>query len=228
MAPRIALAVTLLAAALPSFADDRNPQPVQTATTQRIDFAPGGLIRLNDSYGDLFVSAWDQPQVELTVTKSLPLLGDSAHPERARQRLEEVNVAAEKRSATELVVSTIRRKRAGRVMLKYEIRVPRTSRLAMHHGAGFVLVDGVTGNIEATCRRGDIVLMLPQDGQYGIDAKSKFGAVTSDFAGVTKLARYRMGERFSAEKPLPASRLYLRVGLGGIAIKPIPPAPSTP
>ena len=47
-----------------------------------------------------------------------------------------------------------------KISVDYEIRVPRDSRLEIHHGTGQVLLANITGDIEATGHRGDILLML--------------------------------------------------------------------
>src|SRR5258708_7863098 len=106
-------------------------------------------------------------------------LAQRRHPDKAKQRLEGLRVVAERRSATELAISTTK----SSLGIEYEIRVPRNSSLAIHHRVGFVSISGVTGDIDATCRRGDLVLWLPQKGSYAIDARSKVGTVASDFPG---------------------------------------------
>ena len=68
-------------------------------------------------------------------------------------------------------------------MIDYQIHVPRDSKLVIHSVSNYILVSHVSGEIEATCSRGDIVVMLPDAGPYSIDAKSKFGNVLSDFEG---------------------------------------------
>jgi len=70
------------------------------------------------------------------------------------------------------------------VALEYRIRAPRNSHLEINH-AGYISVAGMTGDINATDRRGDIVLMLPDLAAYTIDAHTKAGLVTSDVAAVT-------------------------------------------
>ena len=91
----------------------------------------------------------------------------------------------------------------------------------IHHGAGYLMVSRISGDIEASSRSGDIVLMLPDPGPYSIDAKSKFGSVSSDFAGTTHRKRL-VGEQFASANPPPSHRIYLRMGLGGITIKEVP------
>jgi hypothetical protein len=217
-----------LATILPLFADDGAKQAVQVTTSERVNFAPGGLIRFDDSYGDLNVQGWDRPEVEIKVIKSLSRYYTPKQREKAAARLERIHIAIQRASDTELKISTspvfhlFRPRTNGGVMVEYQVRVPYDSRLAIHHGGGNILVSNVTGDIEATSSRGDILLMLPEKGKYSIDAKSKMGTVSSDFAGDTHVRRYLVGERYASDTPAPARRIYLRMGFGGIAIKAVP------
>jgi hypothetical protein len=188
-----------------------------------MDFAPGGAIHIDGSYGILHVDGWDRPEVAVTVTKSLPYGYERKHPDKAKQRLEGLRVVAERTSATELTISTTK----SSLGIEYEIRVPRNSSLAIHHHVGFVSISGVTGDIDATCRRGDLVLWLPQKGSYAIDARSKVGTVASDFPG-TFAVRYLIGQRYSHMDASPSRRIHLRTRFGGITIQPILPESEAP
>jgi hypothetical protein len=173
---------------------------------------------------------------------------ESAQSQRAAQHMESLRVVTERRSPTELVISTVvpsrpklfargqdfhpaslvlPRKNRGGVMLEYHVLVPRKSRLVIHHGAGNVLVRDVTGDIEAACRMGDILLWLSSSGTYSIDARSRAGTVSSGFAG-SNHSHYLFGQAFTSADPAPAQRLHLRVGFGGITIKPILPESEMP
>jgi len=209
-------------------------QQVQASNTERMSFPPGGMIRIHYSYGDLRVKAWDLPEVEIDEIKAMPYNYKLKQPDEASRHLDNVHILTERKSSVELVISTILptrsgllspflpRKTAGGVMIEYEIHVPRDSNLVIHHGTGSVLVSDVTGNIEATCSRGDIVLMLPETGAYSFDAKSKLGTVISDFEGTSRLRRYRLGESYANGRS-PSSMIRLRVGFGGVTIKAVPP-----
>ena len=105
--------------------------------------------------------------------------------------------------------------------------MPRDARLVIHHGAGFVSVSRVSGDMEVTSHSGDIVLFLPDPGPYSIDAKSTAGGVSSDFEGTTHRTRF-VGEEFAAGDAPSSRRIFLRMGLGDIAIKDVPPAPVAP
>jgi hypothetical protein len=192
-------------------------QRVEKTKTERVSFEPGGIIRVNGSYGSLNVEGWDRPEVEITVVKSTQQYYGPRQREKAGTRLERAHISTDRVSGTELVISTHQDRQ---ISVDYEIRVPRASRLDIHHGTGQVLVANITGDIEATGHRGDILLMLPDTAAYSIDAKTKVGVVTSDFAGDLHKRRYLLGERFAS--PSASHRIYLRVSFGGITIKSVP------
>jgi len=219
-----------LASSLP--ADEALKPPVQITSTEHLDFPPGGLIHVNGSYGDLYIEGWDQPQVEMSVTKFMPFNYEPGHPQRSAQHLEQVGVETLRRSPSELDISInlprrsvplpLARKTTGGVRLECHLRVPRNSRLVIRHDAGMVSVADITGDIQARCQRGDIILWLPSAGRYDIDAKNKLGKVSSDFPGTSK-RRFLVGQKFASAGSAPAQRLFLRMGFGGITLKPILP-----
>jgi hypothetical protein len=216
-------------ATAPLTADGETIQrPQQVSSTERVSFAPGGTIRFNNSFGDLYVEGWDQPQVEMTLIKSFD---DYQPPKNGAERLERVQFTTEHPSANELAIGTAIPSRGffrhpfggkGDVTVRYELRVPSDSHLVIHHGGGNLLIGNVTGGIEATNREGDIVLMLPASGPYAIDARSKMGTVISDFAGKAHV-RYFIGERFAGDEANAPRKIFLRVGFGGITIQEVPP-----
>ncbi len=230
--------ITLLGVMLPASGAGGIKQPPQTTTTDRVNFAPGGTIRIDGSYGDLSVEGWGRPEVEVTVIKTLPYGYKAKQQEQATAHLERVRIVTLHESPRELSISTelpsrrhawippFTRHTTGGVGVQYEIHVPRDSRLEIHHGTGFVSVSGVAADIETKAARGDILLWLPA-GSYSIDAKTKFGIVSSDLDG-DAVNRYLIGERFTRATPPPAHRLHLRMGFGGITIKEIPPEAETP
>jgi hypothetical protein len=198
-------------------------QRVEVTKTERVSFAPGGTIRINGSYGTLNIEGWDRPEVEITVVKSTQNYYGPKQREKAAPLLERARISTERVSDTELTIST---RQYRKISVDYEIRVPRDSRLDIHHGAGQLLVANVTGDIQATGHRGDILLMLPDTAAYSIDAKTKVGVVTSDFAGDLHKRWYLLGERFAG--PAALHRVYLRMSLGGITIKSVPPEAEPP
>jgi len=204
--------------ALPLFGDENLKPPAQTVKTEHFDFAPGGMIRVSESNGDLYIEAWDEPRVEMTVTKFLAYGLESESAERATERLEGLKVTAEKKSASELIIST----KPKSVRLELELRVPRNSQLDIHHHVGNVSISGVIGDIRAACGRGDIFLWLPSEGAYEVDARNRFGKVSSDFPGASR-SSFLIGQSFRSPGSTPVRKLYLRMGFGGITLKPILP-----
>lgn len=220
---------------VPLFADTATTQPVEVTSTEHVSFAPGGTIRLKDSFGYLSVEGWDQSDVEVTVVRSM---GYDPRPARqATQRMEGVHIVTAHGADNELTISTTRPAHPSRfkhpfgtgreAVVEYRIRVPRNSHLVMDHADGYVSVTGVTGNIEASDRRGDIVLMLPDLAKCSIEARTKAGVVTADVPGAIH-RKHLMGENFSRGDASLTRRLSLRMGFGGITIKEIPPEAIAP
>lgn len=85
----------------------------------------------------------------------------------------------------------------------------------------------MTGNIEATSPRGDIILMVPDLAKCVIDAHTKIGVVTSDVGGATR-RKHLFGENFTHGDASLSRRLSLQMGFGGITIKETPPESMTP
>jgi hypothetical protein len=236
MKSKLALAVvplTLLGTILPVFGESAITPPPEKTTTERVDFAPGGTVRIDGSYGDLNIEGWDRPIVEVTVIKTLPYGHKAKQPDQGAPELDRVRIVTEHKSPPEVTISTalpsrhlpwmppFTRHTTGGVMVQYEIHVPRDSRLAIHHGTGAVSVNNVAGDIDASVGRGDILLWL-SPGSYSLDARTKFGIVSSDLQG-TAHNRHLIGESFARDNPPPSHRLHLRMGFGGITLKEILP-----
>jgi len=197
----------------------------QLTNTEHVAFAPGGTIHLNNTYGEVIVEGWDHPEVEITVVKSMRF--GLMPSDETTKHLESIRIATERRSDTELAITTTLPTRAKRflllprntkagVTLEYQIHVPSDSRLSIHHGTGMVSVTGVSGDLDATVGRGDIMLWL-KPASYSIDAKVKFGHVSSEFEG-DALSQYLIGQRFTHGESTATHRLHLRMGFGGITI----------
>jgi hypothetical protein len=240
MTPKIvfvAVPLALVGMTLPLSGEGGIKPPPEKATTERASFAPGGTIRIDGSYGDLNVEGWDRPEVEVTVIKSLPYGYKPKQPDQSAADLDRVRILTEHKSPTGLTISTVLPSRSawlppftrhttGGVTVKYEIHVPRDSRLAIHHGTGSVSVSGVTGDIDVRAGRGDILLWLPP-GSYSLDARTKFGIVSSDLEGAAH-NKYLIGESFVQANPPPSHRLHVRMGFGGITLKRMLPESQAP
>jgi hypothetical protein len=225
----------LLAGSALIFAQDAASQKVQVTHTERADFPAGGLLQFKDSMGELTVEGWDRPDVEITTIKSTKDVFPAGQREKLSAELEKVKISVEHQGEG-LTVTTVvpQHHRAGPSVsfdLEYRVKAPTNARLTVVHGAGEVHVDNLTSDIRATIGKGEITLHLPQENQYGIDAKSKLGAVISDFPGHGKRLRWSFAHTFVQETK-GAHTLYLRAGFGDIVIlkyrQPALPASAAP
>jgi hypothetical protein len=206
-------------------------QGIEAVTTDRVEFASGGAIRI-DASGELNVEGWDQPAVEITLTRTLFRPGTPKEREEAKARLDGIRIVTEKNGEGELVISTKARSRKlfttfrgkTEVNLDYRIKVPHDSRLFIRNDIGDVVIYGVGGNIDASDRIGSIVLQLPEQGSYSIDAKSRMGGVNSDFTG-NYHHPYLLGQSYVEAPKAPGHKVRLRVGIGGIEIQRTAPTP---
>jgi hypothetical protein len=221
-------------------------QSFEVTSTERVNFLPGGTIRLVNSYGYLTVEGWDEPEVEVTVTKSTDHFFDPAEKQQAERRFDQVRVVTERRSDKELAISTIlpARNRLFRsvlpldriiltkplvpnnrrgVMVEYKVLVPRDSRLVVRHDTGYVWVSDVTGDIDVNSRTGDMIVMLPDTVPYSVDARTRLGSVSSDATGKGQY-RFVAGTHFAYANQTPSRRVSLRTGCGSITIKSVPPS----
>jgi len=191
-------------------------QKMPVTNTERMDFPSGGTLRLTKSTGMVTVEAWDRPDVEITTITSI----------------NKVRVAGE-RHGDELVITTDFPHRAfPRIDLEYRIKVPSFARLIANHDDGDVNIDGLVGDIQVTLHQGEIMLHLPQEGRYNVNAKSQFGNVNSDFPGPEKRRWWLLGHRSENADSHAAHKLDLRVEFGDIVILktrvPAPPGPLIP
>jgi len=217
--------LAFLAIAAPVFSADVGSRLTHKSSTQTVPFQAGGTIQLNHSFGELWVEGWDRPEVEITLTKSPDELY-GANGQGATKLLDDVTVTVNRHSDSELEISTsvghFSRWRhpfseVGDLMMEFLVRAPRNAKLVVHHKDGTVLISNMLGDIDATGRSGDIVVLLPEGGKYAIDAKSQLGTLSSDFEG--SLHHIFWSSEFRLEAPAPAHRIRLRMAVGGIEIK---------
>jgi hypothetical protein len=187
----------------------------QSTETQRMDFHSGGTLRLQKSVGLLSVDGWDQPGIEIITIKT----GGS---EKARDR---TRVTAARRGNDIVVTTSVAQnplplrpfEGIRPVSLEYRIRLPRFARLNIDHRSGEVNVTDILGDIRITDGMGQIALSLPEAGEYAIDARSRLGAVDSDFPGRER-KKLKYGHAFVSQSNNGAQHLYLRIGFGDITI----------
>ena len=239
LAVEIGSGAMLLAADAPK--QDELKQRAQASHTQLIGLPSGGTLRFVNARGTLTVEAWDRPEVEITTIKSTKGEFGASERDRAAKKLDAVTVTAEVRG-NELVVTTSypRRRLLPRPFsdaskrdfdLEYRIKAPAATRIVdERHDVGEVNIDGLTGDIDVSLLQGEIMLHLPENGRYDIDAKTQAGSVSSDFPGEEKRRRWFIGHRFAPGGSGAPHRLNLRVGFGDIVLLTIrvPKAPEPP
>lgn len=226
----------LLAANEPGEAGPKQAAPKQKAPkekarvskTERIDFPPGGTLRFTNSVGVLTVEAWDRPDVEMTTIKSSKVELDARGREKATHDLEKVTVAAERHGDGLVVATAFPAHRPFRLPyplsgepnfdMEYQIKAPANARIVVEHTLGDVNIDGLAGDIQVKVAQGEILLHLPQEEKYTIDAKSDFGSVNSDFSELEKRTGWLLGHKSVDEDAAAPHKLNLKVGFGDIVI----------
>jgi hypothetical protein len=214
-------------------AQDQLPakQQARISTTEKFEFGKNGTIQIIDSFGSVHVEGWDQPEIELTVTRASQKKYEAKDLPKRLKDLERIKVVVERVSESSMLVirTTFPARTPTRMMrgksnldLDYKIKVPRTCRLFIKHDIGEVVVSNIDNDIEATNRIGELALHLPEDGKYAVDAKVKIGDVSSAFGPETHRQKL-VGARMQNDSPADARRLYLRVGIGDIHVEKLAP-----
>jgi hypothetical protein len=234
------LAIGLRAGCL--FAADAPKQKVQESKTEHVDFPSGGVLRFKHSVGVLTVEAWDQPGVEITTIRTTKREFDANGRASGTQQLEKVKVATA-RHDDELVITTefpahrpfgLPYPLSGNTGfdLEYRIKAPANTRIVADHTLGQVNIDGLVGDVQVSLAQGEILLHLPEDQQYSINAKSSSGSVNSDFSTPERRNGWPLGHHSVKENSAAPHKLDLKVGFGDIVIlktrAPKFPVPLTP
>lgn len=173
--------------------------------------------------------------IKSTKTAVSTKTGDAKDRDAANKLLEKVKITTE-RKGDELTVSTAFPKHSKLARpfvgftdfdLEYRIHVPRTARLDVDEYMGEVHIENTTADIRAVEGLGEITVRVPE-GMYAIDARSKIGAVNSDFAGNGRQLKWWVvewpGQAFTsspgaaASAPASAQKMFLRTGYGDIVI----------
>lgn len=213
-------------------ADDVTPQKVQVSKTDHMDFPASGVLRVNNSAGELTVEGWDRPEVEITTVKSTTMPYAPQDREKAVKELDSVHVETH-REGNELVIETDfpgGRFRSGLFGgtagfdLDYRIKVPTSTRLIVDHGVGEVHVEDLTGDIEIAVHEGEITLGLPEQARYAIHAKTNCGSIVSDFPGKENGRFWFIGHQVEHDDSSAPHQLNLKISYGDIIIlkTPIP------
>ncbi len=199
-------------------------EPAETIDMQQALFSSGGILEMKDSMGDVEVTGWEQPQIEVTVTKSTSRRYAPEEMEKGLAQLERIVVTTDQVTDNHIVIRTecppsnlFARALSSRpdIHLSYRIKVPRQTRLIIRHDVGEVRVHDMAANMEVSTRVGDIDVKLPDDQRYTVDAKARVGDVDSDWCPAAQ--RYSMdGDMMDGTL---AHHVTLRVGVGDIVVR---------
>lgn len=225
-----ALLFTCAAVAEQKDAKQKDPKPadtrqkIRTTETQRMALEPSAAVRLENTTGQVRIEGWNRPDVEVTITKSTKDEYDSAKSAEGAKELEKFKTSFT-RKGEEIVLATeyhhssmpLMLRGAPAVDLLYEIKMPRDGRLLVAQDMGDVQLLQLTGEINATVQKGSITVVIPGESQYDVDAKSKFGTVTSNVAKADH-GIYFLGEHLDYEVAKPIRKLILRAKYGEIVL----------
>jgi hypothetical protein len=184
----------MIALALPAGAEDLSRQIISLSETKTLDTAgPGAArsaLRFETSRGGVSVEGWDKPQVEITILKSSTGLFDPKQHEEATRLLNAAQVSAEPMNDAIVISTKIPEHDRKDVRIEYAIKAPRGMKIEVgNHAEGDLSFTGMSGDIEATTRHGQITLDLPGNERYTIDAHTRYGDVYSDFQGQDRRRR---------------------------------------
>jgi hypothetical protein len=212
---RILTMAGLGAAGLLLAADDPK-EYVEASHTEHADFPSGGTLRLPGSHGILTIEGWDRPDVEIVTVRTTY----ASERDKAKKDVESHHATAERKGDELVITMNSPWYSDSEYRVEYRIRAPRTAKLVITRHFGEVNVDGLVSDIEATLARGQIVLHLPEDGQYSINAKCDIGNVNSDYEGQEKRLGgwWFFGHRVESGNSSAPHKLNLRVGYGDIVI----------
>jgi hypothetical protein len=196
-------------------AEEAGERYVDATKTEHMEFPAGGVLRVNHSIGNLTIEGWDQPGIEITMKKTTKEEFEPQDRQKGVEELEHLRLVAARNGNVVTLTETY--PRIKRFYLETHISVPHSARLEIR-GSGDLYIHGVTGAIDADLSHGTMVLRMPANGRYDIDAGSKFGTVNSDFAGKESRRAWLVGQEFSGAANGAAQKLRLRAGYGDVII----------
>lgn len=224
-------AVTAIAmmVAAPVMAADVPTEPIAVTSTQRVALAPGGTVHIDETWGELSIEAWDEPAVEVVMTRRTAKAPAAAKVEKARADLERFRARVEATAPDRVSIvgvspgSSVARPLGGKsgVRLTYVVHVPRNSRLELDNGVGTVRIADVTGDIAIDSDVGEVTLKVPIEPTTAVEASSGIGdvAVSTTLEEKGDLRRRALvGQRFSYQPAQVDKRITVKLGVGSITI----------
>jgi hypothetical protein len=203
-----------------TFAQTSQKQRVTVTTMERIPFPNAVSVHLKDTFGEISVEGWARDEVEIQLTRGTQRDYDLADHAKEKGRLEKIKIITTKDSAGGLLIETKNIPfMKNNFTLDYKIKVPQVIYLKLKHSIGEVRIANIIGDIEATCRIGEIVVNLPEKERYEVDARAKIGEVESEFGGQYNRQKLLGAKLTDETKQSEPHKLYLRVGIGEVNVK---------
>lgn len=224
-----ALPAMALLMASPALAADEPTEPVVITSTQRVALAPSGTVHIDETWGELSIEGWDEPAVEVVMTRRMAKPYPVAKAEKVRTDLERFGARVEAAAPDRVSIvgvnpgGSIARPLGGKsgVRLTYVVHVPRNSRLELDNGAGTVRITDVTGDIAIDSDVGEVILKVPIEPTTAVEASSGIGDVEVSAALEEQgdlRRRALVGQRFSYRAARIDKRITVKLGVGSITI----------
>ena len=156
---RLAGATFLLIAAASGIVARHLPvlEPAAVVDMQQTLIDSGGILEIQQSAGNVNIIGWEQPQIELTVTKSTSRRFAREDIDQAIAELDRIVVTTDHVGDNHVVIRTKLPSRSAyictprgrsKVKLQYTIKVPKQTKVIVRQETGQVSVKNITANVE--------------------------------------------------------------------------------
>ena len=181
----------------------------------------GGLLVVDSRVGDIHVSGWDNPRVEIDAEKVVRA-GNRARANKMFPRLQVVLQGRDKVVRLRTLYPPRRPWRPFRAESKltvnFDIKMPYDAGLALRCVDGDVRVAGVTGSEKLRVNYGDVEIDVPSVWALrSFYAHTFLGYVQSDLHGTEQVAA-GLQRQFSFWNPLGTQEVEVRVRMGGVFV----------
>ncbi len=157
---------------LPAFHDTFS-QPIPAGSQT---LAPGARVSIATGRGDVTVHAGDGDTLVVTATKS----GPGANESSAQDRMKQVAIAIDPQGNGVLIHPIHMDTAPGEVSVDIDVRMPKSSSLAIDAAHGDVSVSGVSGSIDVRSGNGDTQV---HDAGADVSVESESGDISIDGVG---------------------------------------------
>ncbi len=199
------LALFLLVPALTLAGNGRGKYTKSKKLSKQYTLNADGMVKISNSFGNVTITSWDQPQVTFEVV--VEVNGDDES--RVEKRLKEIDVRFNSSSEMveartfngendnddfsfwDLFKSNNNRGYNGKVKIDYVVRMPITASLDLNNDYGAVIIDKLEGRADISCDYGrlDIGQLMARDNELSFDYTRsshidymKSGIIRADFS----------------------------------------------